>query len=166
MKRSLIWLALASFVVSSASCDFRSETAKKEMEKFSGTPTPTVLASPSPTPIDPADVVQVDTSLEGPVLGINGADQKKSVNCNKYNAVRINGDNNVLVVSGTCRQIMMNGDNNQVTADAAMEFVFNGTGNTLKHSRYANGKQPTIVQGQQGNTVEKIPFQAGKSGQK
>jgi flagellar basal body L-ring protein FlgH len=155
-----------SFLAMLSSCDVRSETAKKEMEKFSGTPTPVSTPAPTPPPVDPADVVQVDTSLEGEVLGINGAGQKKSVNCNKYNAVRINGDSNVLKVSGTCRQIMLNGDNNEVTADAAMEFVFNGTGNILKHARYANGKRPSIVQGQQGNTVEKIPFEAGKSGKK
>jgi hypothetical protein len=162
---TFIFLMMVLSAGLSASCDFRSETAKQEMEKFSGTPTPTVVPSPSPTPtpIDRADAVQVDTAIEGEVLGINGSEKKQSANCTKYNAVKINGDKNVLKVSGTCRQIMFNGDNNDVTADAATEFVFNGTGNTLRYSRFANGKFPSVVQGQSGNVIEKVPFQFGKN---
>ena len=163
INRFKVVLTLLFAAAAISSCDFRSETAKKEMEKFSGTPTPTIVPSATPTPIDPAESVQVDTALDGDVLGVNGDGQKQSLNCTKYNPVKINGDKNVVKVSGACRQIMMNGDNNDVTADAATEFVFNGTANTLKYSRFANGKFPIITQGQQGNSIEKVPFH-GKAG--
>ncbi|MFN2500918.1 MAG: DUF3060 domain-containing protein [Pyrinomonadaceae bacterium] len=148
------------------SCDFRSGIAKDEMYKFSGTPTPTTapVFTPTPAAIDPAEVVQVDTSLDGETLSVSGDALKQSLTCPKYNSVRINGDTNNVTIKGTCRQVMVNGDNNNVTADAAMEFVFNGTSNTLKYSRYANGKWPSITQNQAGNLIEKIPYQAGKSG--
>jgi hypothetical protein len=58
---------------------------------------------------------------------------------------------------------MINGDNNQVTADAAAEFVLNGTSNSLKYARFVNGKQPLIADNQAGNTVEKIAFDPAKA---
>jgi hypothetical protein len=48
-----------------------------------------------------------------------------------------------------------------VTIDAAMGLVFNGTGNAVKYTRFANGKRPTITQNQGGNDVEKVAFLPG-----
>ena len=128
--------------------------AKAEMEKFSGTPTPTFAPIVTPTPVDPADIVQVDTSLGGDTLSVNGYHQASILKCDKYNNVRINGDQNTVTIFGACRQIIVNGDKNKVMADSAMEFVFNGTANTLTYSRFANGKRPSLVENLPGNTID------------
>jgi len=130
------------------------------MEKFSGTPTPPISPTPVETPIDPADIVNVDVNSEGDRISINGDSQTKPAACSKFNSVLVNGNADVITIKGPCRQIMVNGDNNEITADAAMEFVFNGTGNTVTYSRFPNGKRPSIVENQAGNTVEKIPATA------
>jgi hypothetical protein len=69
----------------------------------------------------------------------------------------VNGDGSVINVAGVCRQIMINGDGNKITLDAAMEIVLNGSDNSMRHSRYANGKQPSVIDNRGGNIVEKIP---------
>src|SRR5687768_16084476 len=112
-------LTLAFSAAISISCDVRSDTAKKEMEKFSGTPRPSSTPAPTPEPVDPADAVQVDTSQQGDLQSFNGYSEKKSLSCTKYNPVRVNGDTNIVKVTGTCKQLMINGDNNEVTLDAA-----------------------------------------------
>jgi hypothetical protein len=138
----------------------RSDTAKKEMEKFSGTPTPTLPPQPTETPVDPADIVAVDINLDGDNITVNGYSQNKTAACTKYNPVIISGDKNTVVIKGACRQIMINGDGNEITADAAMEFVFNGTENTLRYARYPNGKRPIVHENQTGNTIEKVAVDA------
>ncbi|MBV9215814.1 MAG: DUF3060 domain-containing protein [Acidobacteria bacterium] len=152
-KLRLALLLLTAILVS---CDLRSETAKKEMEKFSGTPTPVPAysISPEPTPVDPADVAAVDTMQLGDPLTADGHQQHKTLNCTKYNPVTVNGNESVVTVKGVCRRVMINGDGNQVSVEAAMEFVFNGTNNRLTFSKFANGKQPLVTQNMQGNTVE------------
>jgi hypothetical protein len=142
----------------------RSGTAKEEMDKFSGTPTPTITPVATPTPVDPTEIVQADTSLEGERLTVNGQSQNKNVACTKYDRVMVNGNGSTATITGACRQIMINGDNNQITVDAAAEFVLNGTGNSLKYSRFVNGKQPVIQENQSGNTIEKIAYVSVKSG--
>jgi hypothetical protein len=139
-----------------ASCDLRSETAKKDMEKYTSSPTPPIPTPTTTIPIAPEDVVEVDSTQEGERIFISGHDQKKTANCTKFNRLMVNGDTNVVIIKGACRQIMVNGDKNEVTADASAEFVFNGTGNVVKYSRYPNGKQPTVVENQKGNIIEKI----------
>jgi hypothetical protein len=128
------------------------------MQKFSGTPTPTITPPPTPTPVDPADVVETDTTQEGERLTVNGHSQNKTVACTKYDRVMINGSSSTVTISGACRQIMVNGDNNQISADAAAEIVLNGTSNSLRYARFVNGKQPLISDNQAGNIVEKIPY--------
>lgn len=160
-------LFLTVFVIAIAilsSCDLRSGTAKEEMEKFSGTPTPTISPIPTPSPIDPADSVAVDTNLEGDMLTVDGHGLTKSLNCNKYDQVLINGNGNTATIKGVCRQIMINGDENVIKVDASVEFVFNGTGNSLKYMRYANGKRPLVAENKPGNIIEKIAFEPEKSG--
>lgn len=147
-------IALAAFSL----IDFRSGIAQEEMEKFNGSPTPTFMHTPEPTPIAATEVVQADTTLEGDVITVNGPEQKQTVSCTKYDRVMLNGDGNIITVQGTCRQIMINGDRDEITVDAASEFVLNGTGNTVRYSRYVNGRQPAIVENQSGNTIEKTPF--------
>ena len=127
---------------------------KDEMEKFSGTPTPTIAPAPTEEPIDQADVVQVDTSLDGDNLSVNAGEQKKTLDCTKYNNVMINTDAAVVTIKGACRKLTINGDRNQVTADAVMEMAFNGTANTVTYSRFPNGKRPLVTQNSAGNTVE------------
>jgi hypothetical protein len=139
-----------------------SGTAKNEMEKFSGTPTPYPSPTPLATPIDPADIVQVDTSLDGDILTVNGDGLKKTLDCTKYNHVMINGNASVVTIKGACRKLTVNGDGTQITADAVMEFVFNGTDNKATYSRFPNGKRPTVTENQQGNVVEQAPAAAPK----
>ena len=139
-----------------ASCDLRSGIAKENMEKFNPTPTPPFSPTPTPVPIDPADIVVVDIDQEGDVLSVNGYDQKKTINCTKFNRVRVNGDTNLANIKGVCREIMINGDKNEITVDAAMEFVFNGSENKVKYSRFPNGKQPLVTQNRPGNIIEKV----------
>lgn len=161
MKVLLATFLMLLFVM--AACDLRSETAKKEMEKFTSSPTPTISPPPAKEPVNPAEVVTVDANLEGDSISIDGYDQKKSVNCTKVNRVRINGDGNKIVVKGACRQIMINGDRNEITAVAAMEFIFNGSENTIRWSHYVNGKEPVITKNRAGNVIEKVPVDAMKS---
>ena len=159
LQTAVLFLAIAAF----AACDFRSGTAKEEMEKFSGTPTPTITPAPTPEPVEPADVVQVDTSLEGGLLTVNNSTQNKTVTCKKFDRVMVNCSGAEITINGACRQIMVNGSSNQINADAAMEFVFNGSGNTLKYSRFVNGKRPTVTENQAGNNIETAAYEPGKS---
>lgn len=145
----MIWLGLLS------ACDLRSGIAKQEMEKFSGTPTPTFSPTPTPEPIDSADIITVDTSIEGPSVNVDGYEQKKTVTCSKYNRMMVNGDDNTVTVKGACSQIMINGDGNQVTVDAAMAYILNGSGNTVKYMKFANGKRPIVTENKPGNVIEK-----------
>lgn len=161
MKALLTTILL--LLVALAACDLRSETAKKEMEKFTSSPTPTISPSPQAAPINPADVITVDANLEGDAISIDGYDQKKSVNCTKVNRVRVNGDGNKIVVKGGCRQIMINGDRNEINADGAMEFVFNGSDNAIKWSHYVNGKVPIITKNRDGNRIERVHVDELKS---
>jgi hypothetical protein len=146
-------ICLSIFVI--ASCDLRSETAKRSMERFTSGPTPQLSPAPTESPVDPSDVANVDTSVEGDPIYIDGPDLKRTVNCTKFNSVKINGNKNKVTISGICKQIMINGDGNRVIADAAMEYVFNGTENVLKYSRFVNGKRPVITENRGGNEIEK-----------
>lgn len=152
---AILFVALLAVNIS---CDLRSGTAKKEMEKFSDTPAPEPLpfASPAASPADPADVVEVDTNTEGEIIGVNGYNEKKTVSCSKFDRVMINGGRNNLTITGPCRQIMVNGDDNRIKADAVMDIVFNGTDNSVTYSRVVNGKRPVVSQNHEGNIVEQV----------
>lgn len=156
IRISLVVVGVLSVVIF-ASCDLRSGIARQNMEKYTYTPTPVASPAPTQAPIDPSEVVVVDASLDGDIVSVNGYRIKKRAECREFNRVRINGDSNTVELSGPCRQIMINGDGNVVVADAAIEFVFNGSGNTLKYSRFANGIRPAVVENLSENLVEKIP---------
>jgi len=68
-------------------------------------------------------------------------------------------DASVVSIKGVCQKVTVNGDRNQVTAEAAMEFAFNGTENSVSYSKFANGKQPIVTDDQANNTVD---FAAGQ----
>lgn len=87
-----------------ASCDVRSEIAKKNMEKHISTPTPSVSPTPIGTPIAPADIVDVDVDLEGDLISVNGYNQNKTTACTKFNRIMLNGDANLISIKGVCRQ--------------------------------------------------------------
>jgi len=153
-------LTLAIMVL--VSCDFRSGIAKDEAEKLNGTPTPSASPTPTPVPIAPADIVQIDTSQNGENLVFNERQlqTKKPTACTEYNDVNINIDSAVVTVTGVCRQITINGDNNKITADAAMRFVINGVGNNIGYLKYPNGQQPVVKDNGDGNVIEKISADA------
>ena len=161
MQKLVIFICLL-LIATLSGCDLRSETAKREMEKYTSSPTPPIIASPTKTPVDPKDILEVDTSLEGDTIHFNGEDPKKTVTCTKYNRVLVNGDKYALVIKGGCRQVMINGDGNDITAEAVTEFVLNGSENTVKYSRFVNGKQPNIVENKPGNVIEQISAEAAK----
>lgn len=156
MNRITISLAVVLSAANFSSCDLRSGIARQNMEKYTYTPTPTMSPVPTEAPVDPSEVVIVDTSLDGEIVSVNGYSIKKKADCKEFNRVRINGDRNVVELTGPCRQIIVNGDGNDVVADAALEFVFNGSGNSLRYSRYANGIRPTVIQNLSDNLVEKV----------
>ncbi len=159
--RSLAVIFCVLVITTLIGCDLRSDTAKREMEKFSGTPTPTLTPAPAESPIDPSEIVQADPNLQGQTITVNGQDQKKAVVCKQLDRVMINGSNLAVTIKGACRQIMVNGSANHIDLDAAFEFVLNGDNNTIKYSRYVNGKRPIIQKNAAGNTVEKAEAAGG-----
>lgn len=150
------FFALVFLAAAFAGCDVRSGTAIKEMEKFEAKPTPAFSPLPSPTPIDPAESVSVDISQESETVHFNGYKEKKTESCKKFDRLIINGDDNEIAIKGVCRQIMINGDRNKISSEAALEFVFNGSENTLTHTLFVNGEPPTVLQNKAGNIVEKL----------
>ena len=157
-KVETVVLALAIMIL--ASCDLRIGIAKQEAEKFNGTPTPSVSPTPTAIPIDPADIVQVDTSQKGENVIFNQRQLNKPVTCIKYDDVNINIDSGTVTVKGVCRQITINGDDNKVTADAATRFVINGLGNNIGYLKYPNGQRPWVTDNGDGNIIEKISADA------
>src|SRR5687767_14179979 len=141
-----VWFYLAiALIAAIASCDLRSGTAKRNMEKYVSTPAPPISPQPTEAPVDPKDVLAVDTSLEGDMISIAGSDQRTTTTCTKFNRTMVNGDGNRINIKGGCKQLMINGDGNDIIADAAMEIVFNGSTNTVKYARFANGKRPIVI---------------------
>jgi hypothetical protein len=147
-------IAVALFVASA--CSVQSGITQKSVEKYAPTPVPSVSPTPVEAPIDPADVVEVDTTLQGTVLSVNRPKDKTSLNCNKYDRVMVNAVDTVITIKGACSQIMINGDRNDVTAEAVMSIIYNGTENKVRYSKYGNGKRPMITENKPGNTTEKV----------
>ncbi|MGD9589660.1 MAG: DUF3060 domain-containing protein [Pyrinomonadaceae bacterium] len=154
MKASIILLSIAAGFAF-AGCDVQSGISKKSVEEFTTTPTPGPSRTPEPA-IDPADVVTVDTAVEGPKINVNPTPAVKEVNCSKYNRVHVNADGLTLNVKGVCRQIMLNGDRNKITGVAFTEIVANGTDNEVRYTKFVNGKRPIIANNASGNTIERV----------
>jgi hypothetical protein len=159
MRTEGLLTLFALLIVGLVSCDLRSGIAKKEMEKFETAPTQAVAPQAAGTPIDAAEIVTVDPNLEGKAISIDGHRQNKTAACSKFNRLNINGDDSVIVVTGVCSKVMVNGDRNKITADAAMEFVVNGGENVITYSRFVNGKHPSVIENQKGNVIEKVATQ-------
>jgi len=164
--RILYPLFIVFMIAIAVSCDLRSGIAKQNMEKYVSTPTPPISPTPTPEAVDPADIVSVDTSVQGDMISINGYELNQTKDCTKFNRLMINGDDNVVTIKGVCRQIMINGDRNKVTADAATEFVLNGSENIVRYSRFPNGNRPTVIENRPGNVIEKAAAEAMTTNQK
>lgn len=138
------------------SCDLRSGTARKEMEKWEDKPAEPRAPVASASPVDPTDIVEADVAQQGEPISVIGVKERVNGTCSKFNQLMVNGDDNTVAIKGVCKQIMVNGDRNTITADAAAEFVFNGTENVVTYSRVVNGRWPSMVQNQAGNVIEKV----------
>lgn len=152
-----ITLIICSFV---SACDVQSGITKKSVEKYASTPTPERTVEVV-EPVDPAEIINVEATAEGPPLSINKPEDKTTIDCNKYNRVVVNIDAREIKIKGVCRQLMINGDRNQIVAVAFVEVVFNGHENSVQYSKYANGKKPILKDNGMGNTIFK--FTAAKT---
>ena len=154
----------AVFIISLflVACDVQSGIASKSVEKYVPTPTPEKTVEVIEQ-IDPADIVTVDTATQGDQISINPSDTKTNVDCKKYNRVIINGDAKTFVIKGACRQVLVNGDRNHITATAFSEIVLNGYDNVVEYSKYVNGKQPVITDNGKTNTVSRAVASKPKS---
>lgn len=142
-----------------AGCDVQSGITQKSLEKYQPTPTPEKIVQ-AEAPIDPADVINADTAAEGPAITVFDDKAKKTINCNKYNKVRVNSDGNELKITGACSQIMVNGTQNTIVAAGAAEIVTYGRNNTISYSKYVNGKKPVVTDTSGTNTIEKVAAEA------
>ena len=154
MKTFAIFVLVSVAVVLNA-CDVQSGIASKSVEKYTTTPTPQPSIA-SEEPIDSADVVTVDAAMEGPKLTVKKITDSTALSCDKYNRVAINIDDKSFKITGVCKELMINGDRNQIAMSAASEIIFNGAANNVKYSKYANGKRPFIKDNGGTSTVEKV----------
>jgi Protein of unknown function (DUF3060) len=155
MKNLGLYITLVIFTLFAA-CDVQSGITKKSVEKYAPTPTPEKKVEVVEQ-IDPADIITVDTSVQGPMISINKAEEaKKIVKCDKYNRVMVNGDAKEVKIIGVCSQLMINGNRSKVAAVASAEIIVNGRENAVQYSKYANGKKPLIKDNGDGNTVLKF----------
>ena len=153
MKHLVLLITLFALLLSA--CDVQSEISKKSVEKYTATPSPAKSVE-AEAPIDPADVINVDISQEGPKILVNTLFKKTILDCNKYNRVSVNGDAWEVTIKGACSQLVVNGDRNKVSTNAITEIMFNGAGNSVQYAKYINGKRPFIADNGPDNTVEKI----------
>lgn len=154
MKALLSTLLL--LLIANAACDMRSGIAKKEMEDFNGPPRPVISPTPTETPFNIEDIVEVDVSKQGDLITINDDKADLVKTCSEYNRVMVNGDKSKITVDGPCKQIIVNGDGNEITADAASEIVFNGSENLVKYFRFVNRLRPSVIENRPGNAVQKL----------
>ena len=145
--------ALSMFV---SGCDDQSGITQKSLEKYQPTPTPERIATPPEEPIDSADVLNVDVTLDGPTLSVNQETDKKNLNCDKYNRVTVNADDQKVKITGGCSKIVVNGRGNQIDAVGATEIIAYGQNNTINYSKYVSGKKPLITDTSGTNTITKV----------
>jgi hypothetical protein len=138
-----------------AGCDVQSGITQKSLEKYQPTPTPERIAQ-AEEPIDPADVLNIDITAEGPTLSVNTETDKKNLNCDKYNRVTINASGQEVKITGGCSKIVVNGRGNQIAAVGATEIVAYGQNNTIEYSKYVSGKKPLITDSNGTNTITKV----------
>ncbi|QYU67989.1 DUF3060 domain-containing protein [Leptolyngbya sp. 15MV] len=129
--------------------------AKRGVEKYVSTPTPLPRPQPTEEPIDPADIVTIDTSKNGPNISVDSPKDPARVNCSAHNRITINAFDRKIDILGGCSQVMVNGDGNVVNIAATSEIVLNGHKNTITYSKFLNGKRPIITNNGRDNTVER-----------
>ncbi|NOT47904.1 MAG: DUF3060 domain-containing protein [Acidobacteria bacterium] len=154
MMKPLAFIFTLTLICFAAGCDPQSGMTKKGLEKYNPSPTPEIKKQVE-EPIDPADVINVETAESGPTLVVNRERGKEPLNCGKYNRVTVNGDGYTVEIKGSCKQLMINGDRNKINGGAFAEIVFNGEENEVKYYKYANGKRPIITQNAGANIIEK-----------
>ena len=155
MKYAVLTTAFAlCFFVSG--CDVQSGITQKSLEKYQPTPTPEKIATPPEEPIDPADMINVDITLDGPTLSVNQETDKKNLNCDKYNRVTINADQQKVKITGACSKIVVNGRGNEIVAVGATEIIAYGQNNTINYTKYVSGKKPLITDTSGTNSITKV----------
>ena len=159
--KNLVLYAILAICTFAASCDVQSGMTKKSLEKYAATPTPERTVA-QVEQIDPADILAVDTGVQGPQIPVNKPEEGKKVKCDKYNRVVVNGDGKEVNIEGACQQLMVNGDKNQIKAVALTEIVVNGFDNDIQYTKYPNGKKPMITDNGTGNTIAKAAPPAPK----
>ena len=145
-----------TFCMFVSGCDVQSGITQKSLEKYQPTPTPEKIATPPEEPIDPADVLNVDITLDGPTLSVNQVTDKKNLNCDKYNRVTVNADDQKVKITGGCSKIVVNGRGNQIDAAGATEIIAYGQNNTINYTKYISGKKPLITDTSGTNTITKV----------
>ena len=149
-------LVTLSACLFAASCNVQSGITQKSLEKYQPTPTPEKIVLPPEEPIDPADVLNVDVTAQGPTLSVNRETDKKNLNCDKYNRVTVNASAQEITIKGGCSKIVVNGRGNRVRAEGATEIITYGQNNTIEYSKYVSGKRPMITDSNGTNTVSKV----------
>ena len=136
-------------------CEVQSGITKKSVEGYQPTPTPSPVATVEEEPIDPADVVQIDTSVEGRSISLDKPGSKLTADCKSYDRVAINTDGQKIEITGACQRVMINGKKNQVEIAAVSVITVNGDENTVSYSKFVNGKRPSVADNGDGNAIEK-----------
>ena len=154
MKHSILVSLIAASMFASG-CEVQSGITKKSVEEYQPTPTPSPVATVAEEPIDPADVVQIDTSVEGKNISLDKPWAKLTADCKSYDRVAINTDDQTIAITGACQRVMVNGKGNRVEIAAVSVITVNGDENTVRYSKFINSKRPTVTDNGDGNTVEK-----------
>jgi len=154
MKQFMLTVIIAGSVLA-ASCEVQSGITKKSVEEYQPTPTPSPVATVAEEPIDPADVVQIDTSVEGKNISLDKPGARLSADCKSYDRVAINTDDQTITITGACQRVMVNGKGNQVEIAAVSVITVNGDENNVRYSKFINSKRPTVADNGAGNTIEK-----------
>ena len=150
---ALVTLATCLFA---ASCNVQSGITQKSLEKYQPTPTTEKIVLPPEEPIDPADVLNIDVTVQGPTLSVNRETDKKNLNCDKYNRVTINASEQEITIKGGCSRIVVNGGANRIKAEGSTEIFTYGQNNTVEYSKYVSGKKPLINDSNGTNTISKV----------
>ena len=154
MKQTFLTVIIAGLVFGVA-CEVQSGITKKSVEEYQPTPTPSPLATVAEEPIDTADVVQIDTSVEGKNISLDKPGAKLTADCKSYDRVAINTDGQKISITGACQRVMINGKGNQVEIAGVSVITVNGDENTVRYSKFINSKRPTVTDNGDGNTVER-----------
>ena len=92
---------------------------------------------------------------------INDSETTKTIACDAKDGIIVDGGENRLTLTGECGKVVVNGGDNIVTVEAAVEIVVGGASNKVSYKRGAGGKAaPKTSNLGKGNSIVKLP--AGK----